>query len=85
MRGIILPTGVSAEEFLETLRKDILALLEKEPSLKKLNGSDLKNYILGIVNKHFQDTMKFQPLVQVLLQEVSVKGAGSLKSQGKRS
>ncbi len=84
MRGIILPREVSPEEFLENLKNDFLKFTDKDPALKRLKGLDLKNYILGKVNKHFQETMKFQPLVQILLQEVSVKGSASIKSQSKR-
>jgi len=85
IRGLILPKGVSPEEFLEELKVDLLQLLSKDTAIKKFSGSDLKNYLLGIVSKHFQETMKFQPLVQILLQEVSLKSASTLKSQGKRS
>ena len=60
-------------------------MIDAEPAIKKLSGSDLKSFLLGKINKHFQDTMKAQPLVQILLQEVSVKGAANLKSPGKRS
>lgn len=85
IRGLILPKGMSPEEFLEQLKNDVLRLMKKDPGLKKLSGSDLKNYLLGIVNKHFQDTMRFQPLVQILLQEVSQKSAASIKSPSKKT
>jgi ribonuclease J len=85
IRGLILPKGVSPEEFLEQLKTDLVQLLNKDTAIKKFSGSDLKNYLLGIVSKHFHETMKFQPLVQILLQEVSMKSASTLKSQGKRS
>jgi ribonuclease J len=86
IRGIILPRGTSPEEFLDQLKVDVEKIVNQETAIKNLNGSDLKNYLLGKINKHFQETMKAQPLVQILLQEVSIKSAKSnLKTQSKGS
>lgn len=86
IRGIILPRGTSPEEFLEQLKNDVEKIVKKETAIKNLSGSDLKNFLLGKVNKHFQETMKSQPLVQILLQEVSVNTVKSnLKTQSKGS
>lgn len=86
IRGIILPRGTSPEEFLDQLKLDVEKIVNQETAIKNLNGSDLKNYLLGKINKHFQETMKAQPLVQILLQEVSIKSAKSnLKTQSKGS
>ena len=84
IRGIILPKATTPDEFIEQLKIDVLRIFETEPSIKNLNGADLKFFLLGAVNKHFQSMMKFQPLVQVLLQEVTVKGATKIKAQSKR-
>lgn len=83
IRGLILSKGVSPEEFLEQLKNDILSLIQSDASIKKLNGPDLKSYLLGKINKHFQETMRATPLVQILLQEVALKPT-ELKSQSKR-
>ena len=83
IRGIILPKGTSPEEFTEHVKADVLRIFETETALKKLSGNDLKSFLLGAVNKSFQTSMKFQPLVQILIQEVSMKGSVSIKgSQG---
>lgn len=85
IRGIILPRSTSAEEFLEQLRVDVLKIMENDPSIKKLNNVDLKSYLIGKIHKHFQETMRFTPLVQMLLQEVSLKGTSTGRSSSKRS
>ena len=73
LRGLILPKGVAPEDFVAQLQTDVLNLLKKEPAPNKLSGSDLKDYLLGMINKHLHQTMKFQPLVQILLQQIEVK------------
>ncbi len=73
IRGLILPRGVSAEEFLDQLKQDIERILDKDPAVEKLGGIDLKNYLLGAINKHFFESMKSQPLVQLLLNEVALR------------
>lgn len=86
IRGLILPKGMSPEEFLDSLKDDLLEILRKDTALKKLSGSDLRSYLLGTINKHFVDTMKSQPLVQLLLQEISAKPSDNKpksKSKGK--
>lgn len=85
IRGLILPRDLSPEEFLDQMKEHCLNLINSDPAIKKLSGNDLKAYLLGKINKHFQENMKAQPLVQILLQEVSVKGASNIKSQTKRS
>lgn len=71
MRGILLPRGVAPEEFLLQLRVDIAEIIETEkPQLTALSGADLRNYLLGAINKYFQETPKLKPLVQLLIQEI---------------
>lgn len=82
IRGLILPKDTSPEEFLEKLKDDLLSIIQGDPSIRKLTGADLKNYLLGKVNKHFQETMKFQPLVQILLQELASQSA-SIKTRNR--
>ncbi|MBX9687992.1 MAG: ribonuclease J [Candidatus Obscuribacterales bacterium] len=85
IRGLILPRGVSPEEFLEQLKNDVLEIIAKEPALKKMSGADLKAYLLGKINKHLLDTTKASPLIQILLQEVALKGTESQKAPSKRA
>ncbi|MBX9567614.1 MAG: ribonuclease J [Candidatus Obscuribacterales bacterium] len=85
IRGIILPKATSPEEFLEQMKADVLEIFEKEKALKKLSGNDLKSFLIGAINKNFETRMKFQPLVQILIQEVSVKGATTIKESQTQS
>ncbi|MBX9724602.1 MAG: ribonuclease J, partial [Candidatus Obscuribacterales bacterium] len=86
IRGLILPRGLSPEEFLEQMKVEFIKLMnDDEAAIKKLGGTDLRDYLLGKVNKHFIDTMRAQPLVQILLQETSLKSTGKVKTQAKRS
>lgn len=78
IRGFILPRGMSAEEFLDQLKADLETILEKDSAIKKLSGQDLKSYLLGAINKHFSETMKTRPLVQLLLTEVSLRDDAAL-------
>ncbi|MBY0357141.1 MAG: ribonuclease J [Candidatus Obscuribacterales bacterium] len=86
IRGLILPGELSAEEFLESLKDDLLNIIETDAAIKQLSGSDLKSYLLGTINKYFAEEMHSQPLVQLLLQEVAIKSLDSkTKSKGNRA
>ena len=85
IRGIILSKGVSPEEFLDQLKTDVLKMIESGSSvIKNLSGPELKNYLLEKINLHFRETMRATPLVQILLQEVSLKGTAA-KAPSKRA
>lgn len=73
IRGLILPRGMSAEEFLEVLRDRVSQVIHDDRAIRKLSGPDLKNYLIGAINKYFLDNVNSTPLVQLLLQEVSPK------------
>jgi ribonuclease J len=77
MRGLILPRGTTAEEFVEQFKAEVLNLIAGDAAIKKLKGADLKNYLVGLINRHLHESMKSQPLVQLLLQEVPSKGTGA--------
>ena len=57
------------------MRDRVNTIIESDPAIKKLSGPDLKNYLIGAINKYFLDNVNSTPLVQLLLQEVSSKGA----------
>lgn len=82
IRGLILARGMTPEEFVEQLQADVLSLLKKDPLVKKMSLPELKLHLLEAINNHLRDTMKFQPLVQILLQEVSGSSAIMQKSPG---
>lgn len=71
MRGLLLPRGVVPEDFLLQLKVDITELIKAENAqLAPLQGADLRSYLLGVVNKYFEESVKMRPLVQLLIQEV---------------
>jgi ribonuclease J len=87
MRGLLLPRDVAPEDFLLQLRSDIDELIKGEKAqLQPLSGSDLKNYLLGAINKYFTETIKMTPLVQLLVQEIKNQTAlqPSTKSEKQR-
>jgi ribonuclease J len=71
IRGLILPRGVLPEDFLSRLKEDVLDILKNKTVLSKLQGDDLRQYVLGAINKHFAQNLRSTPLVQLLIQEVS--------------
>lgn len=71
IRGLILPRGVLPEDFLSQLKQDVLEILQNKAVLAKLQGDDLRQYLLGAINKHFAQNLRSTPLVQLLIQEVS--------------
>lgn len=71
IRGLILPRGVLPEDFINQLKVDVTEILQNKAVLSKLSGDDLRQYVLGAINKHFAQNMKLTPLVQLLIQEVS--------------
>lgn len=71
MRGLLLPRGVDPEDFLLQLRADIADIIKNEKQqIAVLNGPDLRSYLLGAINKYFQEQVKMTPLVQLLIQEI---------------
>jgi ribonuclease J len=71
IRGLLLPREVAPEDFLLQLKADVGEIVIGErPQLQKLSGADLRNYLIGAINKHFNETLKMHPLVQLLVQEV---------------
>lgn len=71
MRGLLLPKGVVPDDFLLQLKADLSDLLQKEkPQLQPLTGADLRNYLLGSINKYFEETVRMRPLIQLLIQEI---------------
>jgi len=71
MRGLLLPRGMAPEDFLLQLKADLTEIIRAEKvQLAKLSGPDLRNYLLGAINKYFQESVKMTPLVQLLVQEI---------------
>lgn len=73
IRGLSLPRGMAAEEFINILTQEIAALIKRNLKSCKLTGSDLKNFLLGSINKYFVEQSKSTPLVQLLVQETGTR------------
>jgi ribonuclease J len=75
MKGIILPRGVSPEEFLVRLKQETTNLLNaaKKPPLANLRGDDLRDYLTGALYRYFKEHFKSRPLIHVLLQQIGGK------------
>ena len=71
MRGLLLPRGITPEDFLLQLKADVTDIVTKETKrMSKLTGADLRSYLIGAITKHFNETLNMKPLVQLLIQEI---------------
>ena len=70
LRGIILPRGLPPEQFVEKILSEIKAIISDKAAVGKLSDDDLRNYMLGALNRFFSDKMHASPLVQVILHNV---------------
>lgn len=72
LRGVILPRGLSPEEFVLKIQSEINSILSNSAVVDKLKLSDdLRDYIIGALNRFFIDKIKASPLVRVILHKVS--------------
>lgn len=83
MKGLILPRGLSAEEFLLKLKDEITAYLNGKGQVSKLHGDDLRDYLEGTLNRFFKEKMKSQPLVQIILQEIIAASSKAARRSNK--
>lgn len=84
MKGLILPKGLSPEEFLVRLKAEVESILEKGPVAAKSHGMDLRTFLQHELINYFVEKMKSRPLVQIVLQEV-VTAAPRTKQQSTNS
>lgn len=66
MRGIILPRGVPAEEFVLMVRARVEQLLKDGERTKLLSADGVKQIIEEGLTDYFAETMKIRPLLQVV-------------------
>lgn len=78
MRGLNLPGGFTPDDLVERVKHEILNSLKDKAVVGSLNEGELKNYIKEVLQGHFADKVKSNPLVQVVLQEVAAAKAKSL-------
>lgn len=66
MRGIILPRGVPAEEFVLMVRSRVEQILKEGERSKLLSADGVKQIIEDGLSAYFAETMKIRPLLQVV-------------------
>lgn len=74
IRGVILPRGVPAEEFVIKVQEKVKDVLSNQKSVQNLNERDLGDFLQGALSRYFETEMKTQPLVQI---QVSLLGSGA--------
>lgn len=84
IKGLVLPRGMSPEEFLIKLKDEVLSILADSGVKGRAQGFDLRSHLQLTLNEYFADKMKSRPLVQIVLQEV-VKVGTKAKSQSAKS
>lgn len=70
IRGLILPRGIPAEEYVLKVQEEVAAIIENKATIAKLDGSDLRNYLSGCLNGYFAEKIKARPLLHIVLHQV---------------
>jgi len=81
IRGVILPRGMPAEEFVIKVEEKVKGTLAAAFKSQSLPAGDLSQYLQGGLESYFESEMRSQPLVQVRVNTVGAEvldsGAGS--------
>ncbi|MBX9670080.1 MAG: ribonuclease J [Candidatus Obscuribacterales bacterium] len=72
IRGVILPRGVPAEEFVIKVQEQVKYILGKKVSIENLNKQDLTDFLHGALACYFDSEMNTEPLVLVHVNFVGV-------------
>ncbi|HEY9787987.1 MAG TPA: ribonuclease J [Candidatus Obscuribacterales bacterium] len=70
IRGLILPRGVPAEEFVLKAQEETVSILGKLAKSKKTSQMDIREELRACLDSYFSTKVKASPLVQILLHEV---------------
>lgn len=71
IRGVILPRGVPAEEFVLRVQDQVKGVLKDRKTIGKLGSDDISSYLKGALKTYFAKEMRAQPLVQVQVNNVA--------------
>jgi ribonuclease J len=85
MKGLILPRGMSPEEFLVKLKGEVVGILENIQAKSKTAGLEPRSFIQAQLVQFFVEKMKSRPLVQIVLQEVALPSAKTKPQSAKTS
>ncbi len=79
IRGVILPRGVPAEEFVIKVQEQVKYILGKKSSIENLNKQDLTDFLHGALSCYFENEMNTEPLVLVHVNFVGAVDDGANK------
>lgn len=70
MKGLILPRETAPEEFVLSIKDVLVRILRGAAPMPELTSSKLQDYLLTELYRHFEETVKSRPLIQLVVQEV---------------
>lgn len=82
LRGIILPRGLPAEEFVINLRTRAEAIIK---TLKSNEPDQIKEVLVEKINQYFNDELRSKPLLHVLVMRAARASVGSQKERGREN
>ncbi len=85
LKGIILPRGLSPEEFVIRVQGEVRNILHVTPTVTVLEENDLSHFIQGALNRYFAEKMRAKPLVHVLVHQVPAKNVKSAPPKAAKS
>ncbi len=82
LRGVILPRGLPAEEFVIKLTNKAIEILKDAPPQKVSSADNVRDLLFEELTKYFQDELRANPLLQVVAMRASLTKA-SIEMEGK--
>ena len=77
LRGVILPRGLPAEEFVIRLTNKSKEILAKAPAHKVSSADNVRNLLFDELTAYFQDELRANPLLQVVAMRASLTKNGA--------
>lgn len=71
LKGLILPSTLSAEELISQIRTELTAVLSDRSTIAKMNKEDMQSFLQGSLNSFFSAKVKALPFIQVVFHEVA--------------
>jgi ribonuclease J len=72
LKGVILPRGIPAEEFVIKVQAVVKAIIDDRSVMDKMEDRELRTHLTAALGKYFDERMRANPLVQILLHNVSI-------------
>ncbi len=77
LRGVILPRGLPAEEFVIKLTDKAKEILKEASDQQKCSADNVRNLLFEELTKYFQNELRSNPLLQVVAMRASLTKAGA--------